>query len=235
MITWWVELGAMKGCFVGNEKKKKGGSQHLSEGRIERTESGFPSAGGSWASPFCRELWGEGIHVPWVLCAEGAVCHGHCTPRLCAGVGLGGGGLTRPKKCAAAHLCSSIHSHDAIHWVSFLEFVFVLILFFFFCFSSSSTECFPAQSPRAELSLHPSTAVPSHSGCFLNRNPTEAASRFCILKSGNLLSDSLQISFISCVYYYMCCFQSTTRMETCSIFNLNMFSGFLCCRQNLLK
>ncbi|OPJ77079.1 hypothetical protein AV530_007491 [Patagioenas fasciata monilis] len=33
----------------------------------------------------------------------------------------------------------------------------------------------PAQSSRAELSLCPSMAVPSHSSCLSNRIPTEAA------------------------------------------------------------
>lgn len=197
MITRWVELGAMKGCFVGNEKKKKGVSQHLSEGRIERAESGFPSARGSWASPFCQELWGEGIHVPWVLCAVGATCHGHCTPRLCAGVGLGGGGLTRPKRVCC---CSSLlfHPQPRCNPLGFFSGICVCSDFnFSFCFSSSSTECFPAQSSRAELSLHPSMAVPSHSGCFLNRNRTEAASRFCILKSGNQW-------FFADIIYFLC-------------------------------
>lgn len=50
------------------------------------------------------------------------------------------------------------------------------------------------------------------SSCILNRNPTEAASRLCIVKPGNL-SDSFQMSFISFAYYYMCVFQSTTHME----------------------
>lgn len=216
--TWGNE-----GLFLLVMKKREGGSQHLGEGGIERAESVFSSAGVSQASPFCGEPWGDGSHVQWVLWTVGA------------GVGLGRGGLTRPNRvCRTSPLL--LHPQPRCNPLGVFSGICLCPDFnFSFCFSSSSAGCSPAQSSGAELSLCFSMAVSSHSGCSLNRNPAEAASKFCILKSENLLNDSWQISFIAWVYYYMCGFQSTTRMETCSIFNLDTFSELLCCKQNLLK
>jgi len=216
-------LGQWRVVSVGNEKKGEG-SQHLSESGIERAEGGFSSAGSSRTSPFCREPWGKRSPAPWVL-----------HPWLCAGVGLGAGGLTWPNRVCRC-LPPLFQPQPRCNPLAFFSGICLYSDFnFSFSFSSSSTGCFPVQSSRAELSLWSSMAVPSHGTCFLNRNPTGAASRFCTLLSGNLLNDSLQISFVSCAYYYMCSFQSTTCMETWSIFNIDIFSKPLCCRQNWLK
>lgn len=81
-------------------------------------------------------------------------------------------------------------------WVSFLFF-----LFYQGVFSSSG------------LALLLLTAVPSHRDHFLRRKQTEAAGRFCTLKSGNLLSGSLKISFPVC--FIMFSLQGTWKHLMC--------------------
>lgn len=115
----------MKGCFVGNGKK----------GRIQSREW-FPSAEGSWASLFLlgAVVGGDSHTVGSVLAPGRWRAH-------------------QLKGCAAAYLCSSIHSHDMIHWASFLEFVFVLSLI--------SPSVFPLPAQDVSQNKHLEQSCPS--------------------------------------------------------------------------
>lgn len=126
MITWWVELEEVEACFVDNEKKKRE-SQHLSEGGIEKAESGFPRAGGSWPGSSRDPL------------AVGAVCQEHFHTSALCWHGPEGCRVHLTERVCTAYLCSPTHS--PVQSTGLLSWNLSLSCFnFSFCFFSSSTD-----------------------------------------------------------------------------------------------